>query len=329
MEIDSLLPSILKHSIICKIENEKFYIHDRRKYPFENTYVECLNIEEIASAIKNMVTQGGGPLDVCLEAMYYLSLFKNVSLNDYKEAIEILSNSRPTNTTMKEVLEGFFIKIKDMFKSNTFSSKKVREEVDAILNSFNEKYLKMAKTGESLIKDGDGILTTCFPEHSTLLSIKLAINNGKKVVLYVPETRPYLQGARLTAPSARELGIPITLITDNMVANLMRDKKINIYLTASDYYTKEGAIVNKIGTLQNAISANYYNIPYYAFSLKSRIYNKSKNEVVIEYRDPKEVKQIRGIDITSSNVDALYPCFDIVDEELVAGVITPEKIEKN
>ena len=196
--------------------------------------------------------------------------------------------------------------------------------INLTLASYDEAYDKMSDFGASLIKDGDGILTTCFAEHSFFLSLKKAMLDGKRVRVYVPETRPYLQGSRLTLPSLSQMGIEAYLITDGMPAFFMARGDINIYMTASDAIMPDYSVSNKIGTLEHAIAASYYGIPYYPFSLKSS-YN---SDIKIEMRDEEEVLKVAGRYVTDSSLHALYPAFDIIPPCLIKGIITKDGVLK-
>ena len=154
-------------------------------------------------------------------------------------------------------------------------------------------------------------------------AMKKAEAAGKMVRVYVPETRPYLQGAKLTLPSLLEMNVESYLITDAMPAFFMREKKIDIYMSASDAYLPDGSISNKIGTLENAIAAKYYGIPYYAFSLRSS-YNE---DIRIEYRSQSEIIYIDGKPITLPEAKAIYPAFDIIEPSLISGIITKDGIK--
>ena len=305
------LPFILTHDGICRKEDGRLYILDRRKYPFKREYVEVSTPSEAASAIKAMVTQGGGPLEVALRSMV---LAEEKGL-DLEESARVLIESRPTNRTMKKTL----LEILDRREERS-----IAELVDEEFRKYDENYLKMSEYGASLIPDGARILTTCFAEHSFILSVLRARDEGKDVEVYVPETRPYLQGAHLTAPSLHEVGVPVHLITDGMPAHFMEKGDINLYMTASDLYLEDGRIVNKTGTLGNALLCHHYGIPYYAFSLHSS----PNRELELEYRKPEEVRRIGSTQITLDEIDCLYPAFDIVPGEYVSGVVTPEGIRR-
>ena len=311
MRGDALYPPFLKHSWISRIEGDVLYVTDRRKLPSVHEEVICRNAEEAASAIKAMVTQGGGPLEVALNAL----LLASRKGEDLEKAVLVLSSSRPTNTTMKREIAAVY--------SGYERGGDIERLCMEVFNRYDRYYDLMSDIGESLINDGDGILTRCFPEHTFMLSCAKSRRNGKRIRVYVPETRPYLQGAHLTEPCLREMGIECFLITDAMPSHFMRDGKITLYMTAADLAFQSGIVVNKTGTLSDAVSALHYGIPYYAFSVSP---SDSSEDIVIEYREGNDVRKIGNVQIASEDATALYPCFDIVDPEFVSGIITPEGI---
>ena len=308
--ISSLLPSILQHENISRICEDGVYITDRRLLPFQKKEILCHDYTEASAAIKDMVTQGGGPLEVALNTVLYTYLHCPEQLRD---AVVSLSSARPTNTTMKRELESVMRRCE--------SGEDMSAVIASVFERYDALYDRISDTGESVLENGDGILTTCFPEHTFMLSVKKAVMNGKDITVYVPETRPYLQGAHLTEPCLREMGVRCFLITDGMSAHFMREGKIQKYMTASDLALKDKTVVNKTGTLGNAISARYYGIPYYAFSL-GLDEGKQKDDIIIEYRSGESVKRMGDIEIASASASALYPCFDIINPELVTGIIT-------
>lgn len=313
MRGDALYPPFLKHSWISRIEGDVLYVTDRRKLPSVHEEVICRNAEEAASAIKAMITQGGGPLEVALNAL----LLASRKGEDLEKAVLVLSSSRPTNTTMKRTLAA----IMERYRAG--------EEMEELIRSafvyYDELYDAVSDIGASLIEDGDGILTRCFPEHTFLLSVRKAVLSGKDVHVYVPETRPYLQGARLTEPSLRAMGIRCSLITDAMNAHFMAEGRIVKVMTASDLALSDRTVVNKVGTLSDAVAARYYGIPYYAFSL-SIDKGRTRKDIVMEERSGEEVKSIGGSMIAEKETDALYPAFDIIPPELVSGIITKDGV---
>lgn len=336
MGLDDRLPYLLQRNHIARIEGDSLLIGDRRRYPWEKSFVRCQSVEEASNAIKEMVTQGGGSLQVGLTAMRFVArrmeegrLEKSGEV--FCKAVSCLSASRPTNTTMRRTLEFLLDAILQWFSQRDHTVS-LTEHVDALVDSmearFDEAYDRMSDLGASSIMDGETILTTCFAEHSFVLSLSKALEAGKHIAVIVPETRPYLQGSRLTAPSLQELGIPVTLITDGMGAHLMAEGKVHRYLTAADVLTLDGTVVNKTGTLAYAICASYYGIPYQAFALFADTQKKDAAAIVIEERDPEEVTHCLGMRTTSEGIPARYPAFDIILPSLVDSVITPKGIFK-
>ncbi len=308
----SLLPFLLKHDVVASYQNDVLYILDRRQFPRHVSYYACEDVDSVVKALREMVTQGGANLEVALWAM--------VMADDQKDNLDItkekLKKARPTNKTLSYELDYLLEKHRNHIQKGVFE----------ILDKYDNIYDRMSEFGESLIEDGDGILTTCFPEHSFILSVTKAMERGKRVTVYVSETRPYLQGARLTRPSLEEMGVDCVLLTDNLASSYMKEGKITKFMTASDVAFPDKTVVNKIGTLQNAISSSFYKIPYYAFSVGLERERKS-GEVEIEYRDASELNYING-NMISTRYYGEYPVFDIVDSSLVSGVITPDGIIK-
>jgi methylthioribose-1-phosphate isomerase len=182
----------------------------------------------------------------------------------------------------------------------------------------------MSDIGASLIQDGDGIFTTCFAEHTFLLSVKKAQLSGKKIHVWVPETRPYLQGAHLTAPSLVEMGIETTLMSDAMAAHYISEGLITRYMSALDTLLMDGSGINKVGSLNNAILCHYYHIPFHVFSISPDESKKSYKDIIMEERDPGELLTFQGKKITSIGVKGIYPAFDSIPYHLITGIITPK-----
>jgi len=334
VNLNKVLPTILKKENIAKIEDGFLLIGDRRKYPFSMSFVECKTIEEVCDAIKGMVTQGGGPLQVALTAMCFVALQiynkeKKDSIETFRESGNLLMKSRPTNTTMTRTLNQVIDQIKSWYiceQIRRTNNNDLIYFVESLVLSYEEKfnndYLAMGKLGSALIKEGDGILTTCFAEHSFILSLIEAQKEGKKFTVYVSETRPYMQGSRLTAPSLDELGLNVVVITDGMGANLIQHGLINRYMTAADLVTMDGSVVNKVGSLANAIACSYYNIPYTVFAMSPDPSKTDKKEIEFEFRDAKEV--VKGE--TLEHIKGLYPAFDYIESSLVDTIVTPKGI---
>jgi methylthioribose-1-phosphate isomerase len=197
--------------------------------------------------------------------------------------------------------------------------------VDNVEREYDELYHHMGKIGSTLIEDGDVILTTCFAEHTFLLSLAYAMEQGKHISVLVNETRPYLQGSRLTYPSLLEMGIDARLITDGMGAHYLSEGRITKYMTASDLVCLDGTVVNKVGTLANAVACKHYKVPYYAFSISPDLTRLTASDISMEERDGEEVLHCLG-QATTVGGRALYPSFDIIEPSLVQGIVTPKGV---
>jgi len=317
--IYDLLPFVLNPDNIARFEDGKVMIGDRRKYPFSKEFVTCASVKDVAKAIRDMVTQGSGPWMAAVNALRFVS---DQGPEALKAARETLVATRPTNTAMSLRLDDVIEAAELAEQQDTSVDAAIANRIEAIKNTIYDNYAIRARAMADLIEDGDGVLTMCFGEAGFILSLALAARDGKKITAYAPETRPYLQGAKLTAPSIHELGIDVKLITDNMPAHIMREGNIQKFITAADLITVDGHVCNKIGTYQNAITAHAHDIPYFAFAWGRDDNKMSRSDVVIEEREPAEIRQALGQPTTIDAIDARYPTFDITPPKYVAGVVT-------
>lgn len=317
--IYDLLPFVVNPHNIARYEDGKVLIGDRRKYPFSKEFVSCDSVSDVAQAIKDMVTQGSGPWMAAVNAMRMVA---NDGPDALKAARDALVATRPTNTAMKLRLDEVLAVAQLATQQGTSVDQAIENKINVIKDEIYNNYAIRARAVADLIDDGDGILTMCFGEAGFLLSLALAARDGKKLTLYTPETRPYLQGAKLTAPSIHELGIDVNLITDNMPAHIMAEGKIQKYITAADLITVDGHVCNKIGTYQNAITAHAHDIPFFAFAWGRDENKQTHSDVEIEERDPAEIRQALGTPTTIDAIGARYPTFDITPPKYVSGVAT-------
>ena len=326
-EIEHLLPFVLNPHNIARVEDGVVLIGDRSRYPLEKTAVQCRTVEEVAQAIERMVTQGAGTWQaatcgLALAAREADSLPPPKALAHLEKAQARLVATRPTNTSMARRLEMAMTAVQKAHTINESLETAVLNWLANYREQIYADYILRGRFGAELIKDGDGILTMCFAEAAFILAMAFAQEDSKQIQVYVPETRPFLQGAKLTAPSLHELGIPVTLITDGMAAAVMAQGKIQKYFTAADLITLDGHVVNKVGTFSQALVANYHKIPFFAFAWGFDPTKPDRDSIEIEERNPEEIKAIKGIPTTHPAIDAYYPAFDITPPHLVSAVIT-------
>jgi len=329
--MDEGLAFMLQYENVAHYDKGVVKILDRRIYPRETTYVTCHDYRQVAQAITDMVTQSGGPHRAALQAMVMTAY--QVEDKDKKEAKKVMSdavntlaNARPTTSEgMIACLQQVYDHACGVLDSGGNLGPSVQEFV---LGKINETYGRSRSIAEyvvGLLPEKPTIITQCFAE--TLIGFILLVckESGKDVKLICPETRPYLQGARLTASVAFDMGIDVTVVTDNMPGYLISQGIPDAFICAADVITLDGHVVNKIGTFQIALASHFYNIPFYVVGTpESR--NPTIDTVTIEERNSEEVLYAMGVRTTMEGVKGYYPAFDITPPNLVSAVITEKGI---
>lgn len=300
------------------LERDSLVIIDRRKLPREEVRVVCRDYEEVARAIEAMVVQGAG--DIAVTAGFGLYLASLYSDRDViRKAAQRLKATRPTGFHLAALVD----KLLGLAEAEKGSPQAILSFLQDILRRQRALSEATGKNAEKLLDSGDTILTHCFPGAALLFMLKAARENGKHIKVICTETRPYLQGARLTAWSVSELGLDTTLITDNMAAHIMSMGKVNKVVTAADRIAMDGSAANKVGTLQLAICARYYAIPFYILGYGGPDKKTETGaDIPIEQRDPREVLEFMGFPISGPDVKALYPAFDVTPRELITAIVT-------
>ncbi len=327
---DEGLGFLIQYENVAWFENGAVRILDRRVYPTDISYVTCREVAEVAQAIADMVTQSAGPytaagMGMALAAFKCADRREDEQIAYLEEAAKRLSTARPTTEPrMRKITRGAILAAKEAYGSG-------KSDVSDTLfqlayDSLERRYARMSLVGESLISllpKKSVIMTQCFGETIVGTSLRAARESGYDVKLFCPETRPYFQGARLTASVAADMGFDVTVITDNMPAEVMSHQRIDLFTSAADAITTDGYVVNKVGTLQIAIVAKYFGVPYFVTGIPDTI---SSNDITIEQRNPALVLEARGIRNTKEAVAGYYPSFDITPPHLIAGVVTDQGI---
>ncbi|MGX4667846.1 s-methyl-5-thioribose-1-phosphate isomerase [Cerasibacillus sp. JNUCC 74] len=321
------LPFLLTYENVAWYDNGKVRILDRRIYPTEVRFVECTTYQEVAQAITDMVTQSAGPytaagMGMALAAYQTRGKKEAEQIAFLEKAAHAIAYARPTTANRMGKITQSCLEV------GRSALAKGANPVEAIflstVESLNRRYTIMDKVGKNLIKlmpNHGRILTQCFGETIIGTFLRAAKAENKNLDIYCAETRPYLQGARLTSSCAIDLGFPTTVITDNMVAYAMEYKKIDVFTSAADSIARDGHIANKIGTNQIAIVGQHYEVPYYVTGIPDAD-KYSKEDIIIEERDPKQVLEYRGIPNTLADVQAIYPSFDITGPSRISGIVT-------
>jgi methylthioribose-1-phosphate isomerase len=187
---------------------------------------------------------------------------------------------------------------------------------------YHERSERLGRFAAPLIPDGATILTHCWAESYITQTVAATLESGKKIEAICTETRPYLQGARLVAESLAEMGVPTRLITDGMPAHLMSRGDIDIFVTAADRVTMDGHVVNKVGTLQIALAAHAFGVPYLALVHAPDSRAATIDDVEMEDRNGDEVLYALGHRTASTRVTGIYPAFDATPPQYVSAIAT-------
>jgi len=312
---------------------------DQTKLPHEEVHITIRNPGEMAEAIKTMKIRGAPLLGVA--AGFALALAaanskvesKEKLLRELEAAAETIRQTRPTAVNLFWALDRILEKAKEFSGNRAVLASFIVEEAQRIADEDAAANRAIGKHGAQLIKDGDAILTHCNAgelatvEYGTALGvIREAWKQGKHIKVYADETRPLLQGARLTVYELKRDGIPVTLITDNMAGCVMHMKMINKVIVGADRIVKD-AVINKIGTFTVAVLAKEHKIPFYVAAPTSTfdLTHTCKN-VTIEQRKPEEVTYMGSKRITVEGTDVLNPAFDITPFKYVTAIISEKGI---
>lgn len=322
-------PTIIAKSVL--LDDDGVRILDRRVFPFETAFVRCRTVEEVALAIEQMVTQSNGPFFAAGAAMVLAAREADAQgvadrSGFMAAAAERLRRTRPTNNNIRTIVDQVVAHMAEI----DGGTGAIAGRIEAFVReSWRQRRAVLREVGihaAGLVPNGARILTHCWSEGAlieTLLELKRA---GKAVELWCTETRPYLQGARLTSHSAAELGVAATVITDGMVAHTMQHRDISMLMTAADRVTLSGHVFNKVGTLTAAISARHFGIPYVATVARPDAAAPGPEHVHIEERDGEEVLHCLGRRTASPLVRGWYPAFDATPPELVSAVVTMDGV---
>lgn len=286
-----------------QLKGNIIYILDETQLPQKLTYIKAKNYQQACQAIKEMKTRAVGQV---LLVMYTFILSKRQNKNLAKVAAA-LNATRPTLS---------FKFLTDMVLGMEKSGAPLEESILGFLEMLKAKRIQQAQETAQLLKDKDIILTHCNISGLMPLIAQFAKEQGKEISFYVTETRPYLQGSRLTAWELMRAGFDVTIITDNMVAYLLSLGKVTKVIVGADHLTLNGDIANKIGTYQIAVVAKYFKIPFYVICPPASKL-KSGKEIEIEIRPPDELKIYQGLRLAPKEVKAYYPAFDVTPAKLI------------
>jgi methylthioribose-1-phosphate isomerase len=325
-----------------EFKDEKLYLLDQRKLPTELSIFECKDYKDVEFAIRDMVVRGApaigvaGAYGIVLAAWDCMGLSKEGFLNKMEERAQVIGNSRPTAVNLMWAVR----RMKGIIEEN--KDKTNKEIYEALLNEAHimekedlETNKAIAEHGNLVIPKGATILTHCNTGalatvgYGTALGvIREAHYLGKNIRVFADETRPRLQGAKLTAWELVQEEIPVTLIPDSVAPILIRDGKIDVIIVGADRIASNGDTANKIGTYMLSQMAVDFNVPFYIAAPVSTIDFEidSGEQIVIEERDPEEITHISGVRIAPEGIKVYNPAFDVTPHENITGIITEKGI---
>ncbi len=310
---------------------------DQNLLPFDFKVVECRDFRETCLAIRNMTIRGAGAIGAA--AGYAMAQAAGAGTESLSDARRIIESTRPTARNL-------FYATGRVFQAALASPEAAEAEAERLADEDAEASQRIGELGNALIPEQAGILTHCnagwlaFVDYGTALSpVYQAHQSGKKIFVYADETRPRAQGARLTAWELSQAGIPHAIIPDNAAAWYMAQGRISLVIVGADRIAANGDTANKIGTLEKAITANYYNIPFYVAAPVSTmdfdcpdgsritIEERSQDEVLYQEGITEDGKRER-IRVCSPGSPALNPAFDVTPARLITAFITEKGILK-
>jgi len=318
---------------------------DQSLLPEQVIYLKLKHEQEVAEAITSLKVRGAPAIGVtaafgmamaCYRLWYEKS--ETLTVNELQEHLEkvaqLLSHTRPTAVNLFwaiERMQACAHAAIDTQSSLQSLLQRLRDQALSIAREDFDACMKMGVYGADLISDGDTLLTHCNAGAlatagwgTALAPMYVAHNAGKKIHVFVDETRPVLQGARLTTWELQQFGIPLTLITDNMAGHFMQHGEINAVFVGADRITANGDVANKIGTYSVAVLAHVHQIPFYVVAPCSSVDLSlpSGEQIPIEQRSAEEVTAVRGVTIAPPGVNVANPAFDVTPHAYVTAIVT-------
>lgn len=324
---------------MIKWQNGTVITPDQTKLPLQEVTLEIKTVEQMAEAIKNLRVRGAPLLGasagfgVALAAYHSKAKTKEKLLSELDDAGATIKRQRPTAVNLFWGVDRVLNRVHSIQGGIEEIKAAVVEEAQKIADEDAQNNRLMGKNGAVLIKDGDTILThcnageLCAVEYGTALGVvRAAWEQGKKIKVIADETRPLLQGARLTAYELKRDGIPVTLITDNMAGYVMSRGLVSKVIVGADRIVQD-AVVNKIGTFSVAVLAHEHGIPFYVAAPKSTFdLTRTSKDVIIEERKPEEVTHVGSCQIAPDGVAVMNPAFDITPLKYVSAIITETQV---
>ncbi|MFK3959916.1 S-methyl-5-thioribose-1-phosphate isomerase [Pseudalkalibacillus hwajinpoensis] len=334
--IHELVRSFQEQELLLPIwfEEDKLHFIDQKKLPFESRIEAITEVEDLATAIKDMTIRGSGAIGTCgAWGLYLAALRSHGNPEAIIQAGALLKQTRPTAVNLMKTVDEIIGIVQG--KGSDLIERIEQKTIEILERQLAFEH-QLGSHGAEMIDEGDAILTHC---HSGALAgsgyggralsvIRKAHEQGKNIHVYTCETRPYLQGARITAYELKKFGIPHTLLTDNMSGYCMSQGMVQKVVVGSDRVAANGDLANKIGTYMHALAAKANGVPFYTATSSHTIdlAVAAGRDIEVEFRDASEVTSFQKRAIAPEGTNALYPSFDITPNELISGIITEKGV---
>lgn len=323
---------------------------DQTRLPSEEVYVTCRDYQEVADAIRRMVIRGAPAIGVAAAMGVALGISSSTAKtaaelqSDFEKVASAISKTRPTAVNLFWAVKRMRRVFEETLAGSGAEEGKIEraksrlvEEAQCVLAEDIAVNEAIGRHGAELLGESATVLTHCNAGalatggYGTALGvIRAAVERGKKIHVFADETRPFLQGARLTAWELDQDGIPVTLITDNMAGHFMKQGALEAAIVGADRIAVNGDVANKIGTYSVAVLARENGIPFYVAAPLSTIDLSlaSGDEIPIEERSPREVTRLSGVPIAPEGVQARHPAFDVTPHRYVTAIITERGVAR-
>lgn len=319
-------------------DGDAVIILDQRVLPHREETLRCTSPQEVVRAIKNMAIRGApaigvaGAMALALGARTIIAADTETFRGKFIRLCQQVKTARPTAVNLSWAVDKVYSVVAENFGASVPELQAfIREKADEILKEDVAINQMIGSWGSKVIPAGGRVLTYCnagalaTADYGTALGvIRSAFTGDPTIQVYSCETRPFLQGSRLTCYELMRAGIPVTLITDNAAGSFMQQKKIDVVVVGADRIAANGDTANKIGTYTMAVLARTHDIPFYVAAPRSTIDPAIANGsgIPIEQRDPKEVTHLSGRPVAPRGITALNPAFDVTPCKLITGIIT-------
>lgn len=319
------IPLPMRRAGMAEWQGDHVLMLDRRQLPLSEVYLQLRSTEEVAKAIEDMVIQGA--FSISIAAGYGFALSAPVGVVDNIEPLEEvakrLTQTRPTGLAIARMMKACLDVAEAAIANGLPMQAAILSLVDQAATALAKQGYETGKNACDLLEDGATILTQCFPDRSYVYLLMETARRGKSINVICSETRPYLQGARLTALCAQQAGFATKVITDGMGGLLMRQGEVDAFITAADRVCMDGTVCNKVGTYQYALAAQANDLPYYTLRQSGPDKESaSEADIEVEYRSGEEIVNWAGVRTAPIGVDGYYPSFDITPPELVTKIVT-------